>query len=273
MTDRYAVIGNPIAHSKSPFIHAAFAQQTAQNLTYERILAPLSDFAAVLQQFQAEGGLGVNVTVPFKEQAWQLADEPSTRAKLAEAANTLLFTATGILADNTDGVGLITDIIQNLNFPLAGQRVLVMGAGGAARGVIAALLAEQPLLLVIANRTVNRAVALQQRFMPYGIVSACDYAALQGLQFDCVINATAASLAGESIPLPDTLFAPGSLAYDMMYGKQPNIFLRFADLHGAELCIDGLGMLVEQAAIAFHLWRKVRPATQPVIAQLRAEQY
>ena len=271
MTDRYAVIGNPIAHSRSPLIHAAFAQQTGQNLSYERLLAPLTGFAATLRQFQAEGGRGVNVTVPFKEEAWRLSDELTPRAQLAQAANTLVFTDTGILADNTDGAGLIADLKQNLHFPLIRRRVLLMGAGGAARGVIAALLAEQPLLVVIANRTVSRATALQQRFSPYGIVEACDYAALQGLQFDCVINATAASLAGESIPLPDTLFAPGSLAYDMMYGDQPSTFLRFAGLHGATLCADGLGMLVEQAAVAFHLWRKVHPETQPVIAQLHSK--
>ncbi|MHB1678612.1 MAG: shikimate dehydrogenase [Sulfuriferula sp.] len=270
MTERYAVIGNPIAHSQSPLIHAVFARQTGQDLTYERLLAPLTGFAATLRQFQIEGGRGVNVTVPFKEVACQLADELTPRAHLAQAANTLIFTDTGILADNTDGAGLITDLRRNLNYPLARKRILLMGAGGAARGVIAALLAEQPLLLVIANRTISRAITLQQHFAPYGIVEACDYAALQGMSFDCVINATAASLSGASIALPDTLFAPGSLAYDMMYGDQATSFLHFAQLHGAAQCADGLGMLVEQAAIAFHLWRKVHPQTQPVIAQLRS---
>ncbi len=269
VTDRYAVIGNPIAHSRSPLIHTAFARQTGQNLSYETLLAPLTEFPATVRRFQAEGGRGVNVTVPFKEAAWQMADELSPRARLAQAANTLVFTGTGIFADNTDGVGLIADLRQNLDFPLARKRILLMGAGGAARGVIGALLAEQPLLLVVANRTVSRALALQHHFAPYGIVEACDYAALRGVPFDCVINATAASLTGAALALPDTLFAPGSLAYDMMYGDRATPFLQFAQQHGAAHCADGLGMLVEQAAVAFRLWRQVQPQTQPVIGQLR----
>lgn len=270
MTDRYAVIGNPIAHSKSPFIHTAFAQQTAQDLTYERLLAPLDGFTSTVQQFQDEGGCGANVTVPFKEEAWQLADKFTTRARLAQAANTLMFTATGILADNTDGAGLVTDIQRNLGYTLAHRRILVMGAGGAARGVIAPLLAELPAFVVIANRTVSRAVELQRQFAPYGVVEASDYATLQGVQFDCIINATSASLAGELAPLPDSVFAPGSLAYDMMYGAEPTPFLRFASTHGAGRCADGLGMLVEQAAVAFELWRGIRPDTLSVITQLRS---
>lgn len=271
MTDRYAVIGNPIAHSKSPLIHTAFAQQTGQDLSYERLLSPLDGFSTTLQQFQAAGGRGVNVTVPFKEDAWRLADELTPRASLAQAANTLVFTDTGILADNTDGTGLVTDIQQNLGYALAGRRVLLMGAGGAARGVIAPLLAEQPAFLVIANRTAGRALALQRQFAPYGVVEACDYAALNDVQFDCIINATSASLAGELAPLPGNVFAPGSLAYDMMYGTASTPFSNYAATHGASRCADGLGMLVEQAAIAFHLWRGVRPDTQAVIHQLRSQ--
>ena len=270
MTDRYAVIGNPIAHSKSPLIHTAFAQQTGQNLSYERLLAPLDGFSNTLQQFQSAGGRGVNVTVPFKEAAWRLADELTPRAQLAQAANTLVFTGTRIVADNTDGVGLVTDIQKNLSYTLARRRILLMGAGGAARGVIALLLAEQPAFLVIANRTASRAIALQRQFSPYGIVEACDYAALHGVQFDCIINATSASLSGELAPLPSDVFAPGSLAYDMMYGAEPTPFLRYATQHGAAQCADGLGMLVEQAAVAFHLWRGIHPDTLSVINQLRS---
>lgn len=270
MTDHYAVIGNPVAHSLSPFVHAAFAQQTGQNLNYVKLFAPLTDFAATVRQFQAEGGCGVNVTVPFKEEAWRMADEPTRRAEMAQAANTLIFSDSGILADNTDGTGLITDLQQNLNFSLAHRRILLLGAGGAARGVMASLLAELPIQLVIANRTVPRALTLQERFAPYGNVSACDYAALEEMQFDCVINATSTGLSGETITLPDTLFASGSLAYDMAYGKDTTPFLRFAQTHGTAQCADGLGMLVEQAAEAFYLWRKVRPQTQTVIAQLRS---
>lgn len=270
MTDHYAVIGNPVDHSLSPFVHTAFAQQTRQDLSYIKLFSPLTDFAATVRQFQAEGGYGVNVTVPFKEEAWRLADRHTERAELAQAANTLIFSDSGILADNTDGTGLITDLRLNLNFPLAHRRVLLLGAGGAARGVMASLLAELPLRLVIANRTVRRAQTLQERFAPHGNVSACDYAALQNEQFDCVINATSTGLSGESITLPDTLFASGSLAYDMAYGKDTTPFLQFAQSHGAAQCADGLGMLVEQAAEAFYLWRKVRPQTQTVIAQLRS---
>jgi shikimate dehydrogenase len=270
VTDRYAVIGNPVAHSKSPLIHAAFARQTAQDISYERLLAPLHDFVGTLRQFRIDGGRGANVTVPFKEEAWRLADTRTPRAQLAQAANTLVFTDAGIHADNTDGAGLVTDILQNLGYALSGRRILLMGAGGAARGVIAPLLAEHPALLVIVNRTVIRANTLQHQFSPYGIVEACDYAALRGMQFDCIINATSASLSGELAPLPDGIFAPDSLAYDMMYGNAPTPFLGYAASHGAGTCADGLGMLVEQAAAAFELWRGVRPDTLPVIKQLRS---
>ncbi len=270
MTDHYAVIGNPVDHSLSPVVHAAFARQTGQDLSYIKRFSPLTGFAATLRQFQAEGGCGVNVTVPFKEEAWRMADKRTARAELAQAANTLTFTATGILADNTDGAGLITDLQQNRKFQLEGQRILVLGAGGAARGVLSALLAERPNRLVIANRTVSRAHTLQERFAPHGNVSACDYAALQNEQFDCVINATSTGLSGESIALPDNLFAAEGLAYDMAYGKDSTPFLQFAQSHGAAHRADGLGMLVEQAAEAFYLWRKVRPQTQTVIARLRS---
>ena len=265
MTDRYAVFGHPIAHSKSPQIHAAFARQTGQDMTYEAILAPTDGFAASVAAFIAAGGRGANVTVPFKEDAFRLANRLSPRAQLAGAVNTLSFDATGIVGDNTDGAGLVADLTRNLGRPLAGRRILLIGAGGAARGVIGPLLEQRPAALVVANRTAARADALAALFG--NGVSACGLDGIEGA-FDLVINATAASLAGELPPLPPAIFAPGCLAYDMMYGRDTP-FLAFARQYGAATA-DGLGMLVEQAAEAFHLWRGVRPATAPVIAQLRA---
>ena len=265
MTDRYAVFGHPIAHSKSPRIHAAFARQTGQDLSYEAILAPKDGFAASLAAFIAAGGRGANVTLPFKEEACRLADRLSPRAQLAGAVNTLSFDAAGIAGDNTDGAGLVADLTRNLKYPLAGRRILLLGAGGAARGVIGPLLEQRPAALVVANRTVARADALAALFG--NGVTACGLDGIEGA-FDLVINATAASIAGELPPLDPAIFAPGCLAYDMMYGRDTP-FLVFARQHGAATA-DGLGMLVEQAAEAFFLWRGVRPDTAPVIAQLRA---
>lgn len=269
LIDRYAVIGNPIAHSRSPEIHAAFARQTKQLISYERLLAPPDGFEATVTSFRSNAGLGANVTVPFKQLAWQLATTCSTRAQLAQAANTLQFSAQGIFADNTDGDGLINDLRHNLNYALTGQRILLMGAGGAARGVIAALLEQHPMFLVIANRHITRALALQHQFSHLGIVHACNYAMLSKLSFDCVINATSASLHGDTPTLPKQLFAPGSLAYDLMYASQPTPFMRQAFANGATQTADGLGMLVEQAALSFYLWRGVKPDTQPILHQLR----
>lgn len=270
MENYYAVIGNPVAHSKSPIIHTAFAEQAGLSIRYDRLLAPLDDFAGAIRQFQADGGRGANVTVPFKEIACQLADTLTARASLAGAANTLVFSDLGIHADNTDGTGLIADIQINLAYALKGRRVLIMGAGGAARGVIAPILATQPAFLVIANRTLARAQTLRALFSPYGIVEAADYAALSGMQFDCVINATSASLAGELIALPEGVFAKGSLAYDMMYAAAPTPFMQYAQQQGAAYVADGLGMLVEQAAVSFHIWHGLHPATPPVISLLRS---
>lgn len=269
MSDKYVVIGNPIHHSRSPDIHAAFARQTGQDISYARLLAPLDGFARTLLEFRDAGGRGANVTVPFKEEAWRIAGSASRRAELAGAANTLRFDGQSIHADNTDGGGLVNDIRDNLGFTLRGKRILLMGSGGAARGVVPAIMTEQPAWLVIANRTSERASALAQRFFPLGIVDACGYSALQGLEFDCVINATSASLNGELPPLPAQLFAPDSLAYDMMYGPQPTPFMQFAGEQGAARIEDGLGMLVEQAALAFELWRGLRPETASVLAELR----
>jgi len=265
MTDRYAVFGHPIAHSKSPLIHAAFARQTAQDMTYEAILAPLDGFAASVAAFVAAGGRGANVTVPFKEEAYRLASRLTPRAEHAGAVNTLVFGSDGILGDNTDGAGLVADLTRNLQRTLNGRRILLLGAGGAARGVIEPLLDQQPAALVIANRTVSRAQELAEQFGRG--VRASGFEALDGA-FDLVINATAASLAGELPPLSPRIFTADTLAYDMMYGRDTP-FLAFARAQGAATA-DGLGMLVEQAAEAFHLWRGVRPDTAPVIASLRA---
>ncbi|MFP5408448.1 MAG: shikimate dehydrogenase [Gammaproteobacteria bacterium] len=264
MTDRYAVFGHPIAHSKSPQIHAAFARQTGQDMTYEAILAPKDGFASSVTAFIAAGGRGANVTVPFKEDAFRLASRLSPRAERAGAVNTLRFDADGILGDNTDGAGLVADLTRNLGCVLTGKRVLLLGAGGAARGVIDPLLDQQPAEVVIANRTVSRAQELAALFGRGASASGFD--ALY-TPFDLIINATAASLAGELPPLSPRIFTADTLAYDMMYGRDTP-FLDFARSHGAATA-DGLGMLVEQAAEAFTLWRGVRPDTAPVIAALR----
>jgi len=263
MTDRYAVFGHPIAHSKSPQIHAAFARQTGQDMSYEAILAPKGGFAASVAAFIAAGGRGANVTVPFKEEAYRLASRLSPRAQHAGAVNTLVFDD-GILGDNTDGAGLVADLTRNLHCALAGKRILLVGAGGAARGVIEPLLDQTPAEFVIANRTFSRAQELADLFGRG--VRACGFDALD-TPFDLVINATAASLAGELLPLSPRIFTAGTLAYDMMYGRDTP-FLAFARSHGAATA-DGLGMLVEQAAEAFYLWRGVRPDTAPVIVALR----
>jgi len=290
MTDRYAVIGNPIAHSKSPSIHAEFARQTAQDLVYDKILAarrldgswkigaetpppeisPDDGFDAKVEEFRAKGGKGLNVTVPFKMDAFRLATRLSTRAQLAQAVNTLKFDVNGeIYGDNTDGDGLVRDITHNLGCPLGGKTILLMGAGGAARGVLLPLLEQQPASLFIVNRTADKARELQNQFSTYGNVEAGGYPDLDQRRFDVVINATSSSLTDELPPLPEAIFAPGALAYDMMYGRETP-FMAFAREHGASIVADGLGMLVEQAAESFFLWCGVRPETAPVIRQLRA---
>ena len=271
MTDRYCVLGNPVAHSRSPAIHAQFAAQCRQDLVYEALLAPLDGFAGTVRQFVAAGGKGANVTVPFKEEAFRLSIQRSPRAERAGAVNTLAFAGEEIYGDNTDGAGLIRDIDVNLGFPLAGKRILLLGAGGAARGVIAPLLACRPLGLFIANRSAGKAEALARQFADLAAVDAGNFAKTAGKQFDAVINATSASLAGEALPLPAGVFAPGCLAYDMMYGKGETPFLALSRAQGAEYLADGLGMLVEQAAEAFLVWRGVRPDSVPVLAALREQ--
>jgi shikimate dehydrogenase len=267
--DRYVVIGNPIAHSKSPEIHARFAIQTGQNLVYERMLAPLDGFAQTVKDLVAQGTKGANVTVPFKLEAYALAGALTERAQAAGAVNTLKFEGAAILGDNTDGIGLVTDIVRNAGIAMRGRRVLVLGAGGAARGVMLPILEQAPAELVIANRTVSKAEELAAQFASRGKLRASDFASLNE-PFDIIVNATSASLADDLPPVAPAVFGAGTFAYDMMYGKEATVFMRFAAQHRARVR-DGLGMLVEQAAESFFLWRGVRPDTAPVFADLRAK--
>ena len=267
MVDKYAVIGNPIAHSKSPLIHEAFAKQTAQDISYERVLAPLDGFSATVQDLVAKGYKGVNVTVPFKFEAYDLANQLMPHALDAGAANTLLFSNQGIVADNTDGAGLVRDITQNLKQSIAGKRVLLLGAGGAAEGVLHPILACEPSMLVIANRSLDKALSMVKKVESLTVsLAGCEFSSLQGQAFDIVINATSAGLTDTALPLPDTVFAEGCLAYDMMYGRETP-FMQQAKRCGAKVA-DGLGMLLEQAAEAFAIWRGVRPNTQALLQQL-----
>ena len=269
MPDLYAVIGNPVAHSKSPLIHAEFARQTGQDMRYEAILAPLDGFTEAVTAFRKRGGKGMNVTVPFKLEACRLSTQLTDRADAARAVNTLMFEGDEISGDNTDGAGLARDIEINLGFAITGRRVLLMGAGGAARGAMLPLLQHQPRMLAIANRTAQKARELQQRFSSHGNIVAGNYADFAGGKFDIIINATSASLSGELPPLPPGVFAAESLAYDMMYGNELTPFLQFAQRQGATHLADGTGMLVEQAAESFFLWRGVRPGTEAVIKMLK----
>jgi len=270
--DRYAVIGNPVAHSKSPEIHAAFAAATGQSISYERLLAPLDDFIGTLERFRREGGAGANVTLPFKLEAYAAAGEHSARAVQAGAVNTLVWRGDHWFGDNTDGVGLVRDLRHNQGCRIADQRVLVLGAGGAARGVLGPLLAAHPRMLVISNRTVKKADELAALFAEDGPIVSETARNLAGQSFDLVINATSSSVgeADQALPWPDGLFAPGAFAYDLMYAQEPTRFLRWAETQGASRLADGLGMLVEQAAESFFLWRGLRPETSAVLAALRA---
>lgn len=268
--DRYAVMGNPIAHSKSPMIHTLFARETGQKLEYRAILVELGQFADAVQAFRAEGGNGLNVTVPFKRDAWRLVDERSACAALAGAVNTIQFREDGTLyGDNTDGIGMIRDIRDNLGVAIGGKRVLLLGAGGAVRGVLGPLLEEKPATVVIANRTPDRAQELADAFEEQGRVEGSSFADLDGTRYDIVINGTSASLKGEAPPLPEGILARDAFCYDMMYAAEPTVFMRWADDEGCERVADGLGMLVEQAAESFRLWRGVRPQTAPVIKAVR----
>lgn len=266
--DRYGVFGNPIGHSKSPLIHRLFAEQTGQQLGYEALLAPLDDFPAFARTFFVEGS-GANVTVPFKEQALRLADELSPRARRAGAVNTLKKQADGsLLGDNTDGVGLVRDL-SRAGVSLAGKRVLLLGAGGAVRGVLEPFLAEAPAVLVLANRTLEKAEALAREFADLGRIYPSGFDWLEE-PVDVIVNGTSASLGGEMPPIAPSLIEPGrTVCYDMMYGREPTRFCSWAQTQGAAQVRDGLGMLVEQAAEAFLLWRGVRPDTAPVLERMR----
>lgn len=265
MKDFYRVIGNPVGHSKSPGIHAAFAAANGIDLDYATCLSPLDGFAATVAQLAAAGCKGANVTVPFKIEAFDLCSRLTPRAQAAGAVNTLSFDGIDIVGDNTDGAGLVADIVHNAGVAIAGARVLLVGAGGAARGVILPLLDQRPASLTLVNRTAATAQAVAAQFdQP---IAVCTFDQLAG-PFDIVVNATSASLAGEVPPLPPSVFGPATLALDMMYGAEPTAFMRFAASHGASVR-DGLGMLVEQAAEAFYVWRGVRPATGAVLAALR----
>lgn len=275
MTDRYAVIGHPIAHSKSPQIHKMFAQQTGQDISYEAILAPLDGFAATVERLRNEGYKGCNVTVPFKFEAFLLAANRSARAETATAVNTLKFNGSETFGDNTDGIGLVNDLKNNLNFKFGGKRILLLGAGGAALGVLLPLLMETPRQLVISNRTIAKAEeAAQILHSKFGshINNSTEFVAksfseLTAQKFDLVVNATSSGLSDEMPDIPRTILAPGALAYDMLYGHETP-FIKFAREQGARVA-DGLGMLVEQAAEAFYIWRGMRPGTAPILAALR----
>jgi len=269
MTDKYVIIGNPIAHSKSPFIHAEFARQTRHAMTYGRILGDPDDFVGDVHRFFAAGGQGMNVTLPFKAQAWELVDERSPRAERVGAVNTLIPLPDGRLGgDNTDGIGLVRDLSENHGFDLGGKRILLLGAGGASRGVLPSLLETGLDALVIANRTAAKALDLAA-ITAADRVSGCGLEGLSGRRFDLIINATSAGLDGGVPAIPHDCLAVGGWTYDMFYGDAPTPFLRWGRERGAACALDGLGMLVEQAAESFFLWREVRPSTPPVIARLR----
>lgn len=271
MTDQYAVFGNPINHSKSPNIHRQFAEQTGQDLHYAKQLVAEDEFVQTAQAFFAQGGKGLNVTVPFKVEAFRFAQQLTPRAQRAGAVNTLALQADGsILGDNTDGIGMVHDM-HNLGWDIQGKRVLIVGAGGAVRGILQPLLAEHPSQLVIANRTQSKAEELAIEFHDLGDLLALSFEQLEGERFDIVINGTSASLNGDLPPLPKNLLNENAACYDLMYGAEPTVFLQWATQNGAKKVADGLGMLVGQAAEAFYVWRHIRPEVVPVITALRRQ--
>jgi len=268
--DRYAVFGNPIKHSKSPLIHAMFAQQCSQQMLYRAVRVELDGFAQAASNFFNGGGVGLNVTVPFKREAFEFANRLSERAARAGAVNTLTRAPDGVIeGDNTDGIGLVRDLIANLGWAVQGLRVLLIGAGGAARGVLEPLLRECPQGLLVVNRTGGRAAQLAVEFADVGPLEGGAYDLIGARQFDLVINATSAGLSGDMPELPGSLLTERSCCYDMVYGSEPTPFMRWSAFHAAWAVADGLGMLVEQAAESFYIWRGVRPETGPVINELR----
>jgi shikimate dehydrogenase len=269
--DRYAVIGHPIAHSRSPWIHARFAQQTGEHLVYTALDAAPAELSVSVRGFFAQGGRGLNVTVPHKLKVLELLDDLSEPARVAGAVNTIVRESDGRLrGDNTDGVGFVRDLTHNLQVPVAGRRVLLLGAGGAARGLLAPLLALKPAVLVIANRSPERARELAAAFTTHGPVQGTDFAQLESQRYDLIVNATAASLHEELPPLPPAVLASAAVCYDLAYAHGSTPFTRWARECGVARCTDGAGMLVEQAAESFLLWRGVRPDTAAVLAALRA---
>lgn len=270
--DSYAVFGHPINHSKSPRIHLLFAQQTRQTLSYTAQDVPAGNFALDADRFFEQGGKGLNCTVPLKELAWQYADRLTERARLGKAVNTLACQNDGsILGDNTDGIGLVNDLTLNHGIDLSAARILILGAGGATRGIIAPILEQHPDHIVVANRTPAKADVLAQEFRHLGKIDSSSFEHLPGRQFDLVINATSASLSGQLPPLADSLLAKNGCCYDLAYGNQPTAFVHWGNSRGARKSLDGLGMLVEQAAEAFYLWRGIRPETAAVIDLLNHE--
>lgn len=271
MTDLYAVMGNPINHSKSPSIHAQFAEQAKQDLVYSAMLVPIEGFESAVKGFFKGCGKGLNITVPFKEQAFKIANALTPRAQTAQAVNTLILQEDGsILGDNTDGAGLVRDLVMNQGVEIAGKRILVVGAGGAVRGILQPFFEQAPEQIIIANRTFEKAEVLADNFQSYGNIEAQPFEALTG-PFDIIINGTSASLAGELPPLPESVISADTCVYDMMYSKELTPFLAWAQNLGAKKIIDGLGMLVEQAAVSFELWRGVKPNSTQVLSELRQQ--
>ncbi len=269
--DRYAVFGSPIKHSKSPRIHQLFAKQTGQSLEYAAKEVSAEKFKASVVEFFSQGGKGLNCTLPLKELAWALANQSTDRAEISRAVNTLALQDDGqIIGDNTDGCGLINDLTINHGVALRNTKILLLGAGGASRGILAPLLEQVPRYLILANRTRQKASDLAAEFSMFGDVEGCGFSELKGKQFDVIINATSASLADELPPLEDNVLAQGGVCYDLAYGNRPTAFVLWGLRRRARLSTDGLGMLVEQAAEAFYIWRKVRPKTKPVIEALNA---
>ena len=267
---KFAVIGNPVSHSLSPVIHQQFARQFDIELEYVKIHADEGEFLTKIDEFKARGGCGLNVTVPYKTQAFAISDRLLGNAVHAKAVNTLSFSDNLILGENTDGTGLVNDLMQNHQFEIAGKMVLIIGAGGAVSGVLAPLLAHQPALVVIANRTAQKAVDLANYFSHLGNVEGCGLDQIEQLEFDLVVNGTAASLSGRTPEISNKLLHNVRLAYDMMYSKEPTVFMHWARANGAKTTVDGLGMLIEQAAAAFEIWHKVRPETGAILTNLRA---
>ncbi len=270
--DQYAVFGHPISHSKSPRIHTLFAQQTHQELSYCAQDVPADSFSVAVTDFFRQGGKGLNCTVPLKELAWQHADILSERAQFSKAVNTLTLQKNGtVLGDNTDGIGLVTDLTINHMIPLLDSRVLILGAGGASRGIIGPLMEKSPTHIVIANRTVEKAITLSHEFSQLGKITGCSYDEIKNSEFDLILNATSASLSDDLPPLAKNLLATNGTCYDLAYGSQPTAFVKWGLAHGAKKSLDGLGMLIEQAAEAFFIWRGVRPETAAIVALLNAE--